>query len=177
MCIRVTEIRPVGAGQLPAIQDEVVATYAGAFSRSYLRDPLASRLQFDGILRRHAERVSFRTLGRRPRSLARSPRLAAGLDPLRDHRVDPSPGGRFRLGDRADLDEDPDPVPMRVIDESDRIPPEENDERRAGLDGRRYPLPVRNQETINNHLAYVEFLELLVKTSSPDVAIFSFSAA
>jgi hypothetical protein len=63
--------------------------------------------------------------------------VPAGLDPLRDHRVDPGRGGRQRLGDGADLDEDLDPVAVRGLHERLRRPPEQDQQRHPRPDRRR----------------------------------------
>lgn len=59
--------------------------------------------------------------------------MAAGLDALRDHRVDAGRGGCLRLTDRADLHEHLDPVAVRGLDERCRVPPEQHDQRHPRL--------------------------------------------
>lgn len=53
--------------------------------------------------------------------------VPARLETLGDHGVDACIGRRLRFLDGADLDEDLDPAPMRVLDERSRITPEKDD--------------------------------------------------
>src|SRR5207302_1616799 len=55
--------------------------------------------------------------------------VSASLDPLSDHGVDSGGGGRFRLVERTDLDDDPDTMSVCFLHVRRRIAPEEDDGR------------------------------------------------
>ncbi len=58
--------------------------------------------------------------------------MAAGLDPLGDHRVHAGRGGGLGFGDRANLDEDLDPTRVRQGDIGGRVAPEQHHRRHLG---------------------------------------------
>jgi hypothetical protein len=62
--------------------------------------------------------------------------MAAGLDPLGDHRVHPGRGGGLGFGHRANLEQDLDPTRVGYGDIGGRVAPEQHHRRHSGVGGR-----------------------------------------